>query len=373
MTNLPSKLNTIFEVTLLGTGGGYGESIIIHMGNDEWAIIDSCINPLSQEILPLNYLNDKKVKLENIKLIICTHWHDDHIRGISNILENCLNARFAMASSTDMSKFLLWVGLDSNKAKSDSSISSTNEITKCFEILTKRHLPLKRAMQDRLLYSLKAQDIDVKIWSLSPSEQVLDEYDGEISTLISEYGKPNKKVIINTPNDKSVALFIEANNKCVLLGSDLEVTLDKRKGWHCILESSTCINSKKVSVFKIPHHGSKTGYTKEIWENIIEPNAIAKLSPYNKGYKLPNEEMLFKFLEHTDKLYITSSINVSNKPKDRDSNLKMTILKFNKSLTEVKYRYGIISCMINLQENTSDWDVNFDGQAKKISRDNMNH
>ena len=33
------------EITLIGTGGGYGESCVVHYGENNWAVIDSCVDP----------------------------------------------------------------------------------------------------------------------------------------------------------------------------------------------------------------------------------------------------------------------------------------------------------------------------------------
>ena len=54
ITNPPKK-NEV-EVTVIGTGGGYGESIVIKASSDSWVIIDSCIDPESKEPLSIEYL-----------------------------------------------------------------------------------------------------------------------------------------------------------------------------------------------------------------------------------------------------------------------------------------------------------------------------
>jgi glyoxylase-like metal-dependent hydrolase (beta-lactamase superfamily II) len=106
----------VAEVTILGTGGGYGESIIIHIGNNKWVIVDSCIDPHTRKNLPLNYLSSIGVNYrENVILIVCTHWHDDHIRGISHILSECLNSTFCMSNQTDKEKFSLFIQMDKVK------------------------------------------------------------------------------------------------------------------------------------------------------------------------------------------------------------------------------------------------------------------
>lgn len=49
--------NGVAEVTLIGGPHGYGESVVIHLGNGEWIVVDSCVDPSTKECLPLLYLN----------------------------------------------------------------------------------------------------------------------------------------------------------------------------------------------------------------------------------------------------------------------------------------------------------------------------
>ncbi len=66
--------NSSAEITLLGTGGGYGESCLIHLGEGKWMIIDSCIDPTSGIVLPLQYLDSIGVSVDNnVIMVVCTH------------------------------------------------------------------------------------------------------------------------------------------------------------------------------------------------------------------------------------------------------------------------------------------------------------
>lgn len=48
--------NTQLEISLIGTGGGYGESVVIHLGYNNWIVVDSCIDPFTKRSIPLDYL-----------------------------------------------------------------------------------------------------------------------------------------------------------------------------------------------------------------------------------------------------------------------------------------------------------------------------
>ena len=34
----------LFRVSLIGTGGGYGESVVVQLGMNNWMVVDSCID-----------------------------------------------------------------------------------------------------------------------------------------------------------------------------------------------------------------------------------------------------------------------------------------------------------------------------------------
>ncbi len=359
-------LNNIIEVSLIGTGGGYGESIVLKLGDNNWIVIDSCIDPSSQKSLPLFYLKQMGVDVSrDVKLILCTHWHDDHILGISDLLNECTISELSFAPPTDRRKFLQFVGLDFHKVSSESSASSSIELNKCLEISRKRQTKIINAVQDRVLWSHKDEEVSCELISLSPSDFVLEEFNFEVATLMNEYGSSNRKIVSKSPNDKSVALLVKANDHRVILGSDLEISDDNRKGWLCILDNNQCIDLKS-SLFKIPHHGSKNAFHKRVWEEIIQENAIAKLTPWNRGGKLPKTEMLRKYKEYTDNLYMTSPLS-NDKPKKRDRSISKAINKFNTTLREVKFSLGIVRCRIDISTPEAKWDVELIDNALKVS------
>lgn len=350
------------EVTIIGTGGGYGECVLAHVGDNNWVIIDSCENPNTKTPLALEYLSNLKVDIESdVKLLICSHWHDDHIKGMSKILEKCKNADFVMAKPADMKKFLFFVNLDHEKITSPVRLSSTYEFNSCINIIRNRKVNFVNACQDRVLLSESFNGLKVEVVSLSPSDLVLNEYDFEISQLITEYGVQNRKVVINTPNDKSVVILIKINNSAVLLGSDLEVSSDDRKGWMCILNTSKTF-STKASLLKVPHHGSENGFLQKLWDEKLCKNLTLTLTPWKMGTSyLPKSEMLSVFKSYSDNLYITSQSCV-DKPKERGRIVDKCIRKMNETLREVKFIYGHIKCTLE-DSNNDVWDIELFGDA----------
>ena len=349
-----------FEITLLGTGGGYGESLVIHLGNNIWVIVDSCKSPSTREILPLAYLKQIGVNLDDVKLIVCTHWHDDHIHGLSEIVRQCQHGQYCFARVTDKEKFLFMLNLDYKKTKRQGSLSSTTEFIQSLNYLNGRNPVF--AHQDCLIF--RSPTGYSEIFSLSPSNQAIQNFDQEISQLISDYGSPAKRIVVDSPNAKSVVLLLKLENHIAILGGDLEVSNSNNTGWLAILDSSTAVKIGRASYFKIPHHGSENGYHKRIWSELLEVNPNSNIAPWKGQIFLPTEKMVKLYKSLTNKLSLTSPTVVSQKPKKRDRDMTKLIARFSNNLTEIKYSEGIVRNRIRRTE--TDWTIDTFGTARVL-------
>ncbi|MDX1760621.1 MAG: MBL fold metallo-hydrolase [Christiangramia sp.] len=341
------------EITLIGTGGGYGEAVVIKFNINEWAIIDSCVNPSTKEPLTTEYLSRLGVDLSQVKFVLCTHWHDDHIRGLSKVLEKCTSAQFCMPHVNDRQKFLEYVNLDCAKIKK-GSIASFQEFKKCLEVVRGREKQLKRLKADLVICQRELElncgsKFPIELYSLSPSESVIEHFDKELSQLFAAYKLNQKSIPERSANNKSAVIYFKYGTFTAVLGADLEVSPNSNEGWLDIKNNSEVRNGKSV-IYKIPHHGSSNGYDEEIYTDMFEYNAILKLSPWNRHTKLPQTEMLQKYKEHSDKLYITSSLAISSKPKTRDKNTNKLVKLFSRKLSEIKFDEGIVRTRHSLKK-----------------------
>ena len=76
------------EVSLFGPG--IGECCVIHLGDNEWLIIDSCLDPSTKNPTPLLYLQNLDVDPAHaVKLFVISHWHSAQIKGASNVAAIC--------------------------------------------------------------------------------------------------------------------------------------------------------------------------------------------------------------------------------------------------------------------------------------------
>jgi beta-lactamase superfamily II metal-dependent hydrolase len=362
--NLPAPDQ--LEITLIGSGGGYGESVLIHAGRGEWMVIDSCKAPGESDPLPLQYLRAIGVDPRTcVKKILCTHWDDDHIRGMADIVRDCESAQFIISKVTDNVKFLQLVALDYTKADKSGSMSATREFSKCLEIIRQRGTKpiIISAVQDRNLWTLSNSGITTEIFALSPSDETTRLFDIEVSNLITEYGVPQRRLVFNN-NDRSVVVYIKFGDQRALLGADLEVTDSNETGWLGIINLSQAYD-RKASYFKIPHHGSENGHHDEIWNTLLTNKPIGSLTPWNKNNKLPTAEMIVKYRELTGKLYITSNPNFTAKPKHRDPEIEKLLRTFAYSVREVKFIKGIIRSRIRASETL--WNTDLLDAALELS------
>lgn len=362
----------LFRVSLIGTGGGYGESVVVQLGMNNWMVVDSCIDPVTKESLPLEYLKSLGVHIETeVKLIVCSHWHNDHILGIDKLLEECKSATFAFAVASDKNKFLEFIGLDSRNDKLLSHTSSTDIMSKCLSIVNQRKIPVKTILQDRVLYSRSDEGVDIRVTALSPSDAVISDFGTEISELMRSYVPcSNRKIIVRSPNEKCVVLQVSVNEYTAILGGDLETSTDNKRGWLCILDNCNCISKNKASLYKIPHHGSENAYEKRVWDEMFDHDLlVGQLSPFINGKVcLPTKDMLDIFIKNVNHLYITS-FDILNKPKKRDNSLQKAIRAFNPTLKEIPFRKGIIENYIDLDIEKCTWKTNLHGKAFEIDNE----
>lgn len=365
MITISPKISEV-EITLIGTGGGYGESILIKIDIDTWIIVDSCINPSTKLPLALEYLSSINVPLAKIKMIVCTHWHNDHIKGLAKVLSECENAEFCFSSVHDLNKFLFLCELDHQKTNK-GSVSSTNEFADCLKIMNSRNSYVTRAQSNLLLYKTqnKTANIEFLLYSLSPSPKTIADFDSEISQLITDFGSRNTAIINKSPNDKSVALLLKFGEHRVILGADLEIGKNDNEGWQHIIKHSKVIDENKANLYKLPHHGSENGYMSEIFDVLVNNNCVLKSTPY-KTSGLPTADMIKTYLGHSEELYLTSDIStLSKKAKKRDMAIEKVIQRSVISLKEVKFVQGVVRSRIDYIDNLAIWKTEtFDGAFK---------
>ncbi len=299
------------EISLFGPG--YGEAAAVHLGNNQWVLIDSCIDKKTTEPAALLYLRKiHAVPEQSVKLIIATHWHDDHIKGLSQCLNQCLEAKFCCPMAFGKKDFLHMVQLyeTDNLMRAGSGVS---EIAEVFTIIQSRFSSVVKACDNKVLLRISKSNTgyhkECIVWSLAPSDKQIDYFLNSIAGLMPSLPQTKRRAPFITPNHASVVTFIDFGEQSMLLGGDQEETNDPDTGWSVIVASRNRPN-KKACIFKIPHHGSSSAHNKNVWSEMLVNEPFAILTPFNRRKKqLPSTDDVSRITSLTPNSFSTSKFS----------------------------------------------------------------
>lgn len=309
------------EVSIFGSH--IGECIVVHLSNDKWMIVDSCRHPSNKEPVALSYLNSLGVDVaRDVELIVISHWHDDHIQGVSTLVSACHSARVCFPSAMMKQEFLTLLSLYSDdNSLVDRYTSGTREMANTVKVLhgSGKSKSIVRIFADRIL--VDEQNCTVR--SLSPSDKSYHNAIACFASLLPDKTSERKTIPVPAQNDNSVVLWLSCLNQTVLLGSDLEETTDKETGWKAIINSPVRPDGK-ACLFKIPHHGSITGHSEDVWTHMVDEDAVCLITEHTRGkYSLPTDEDVERIKQNTSKLFCASSPR--QKLVKRDSTVERTL------------------------------------------------
>lgn len=305
-----------YEVSLFGPG--YGEGIVIHLGSGQWAMVDSCIAGRTKAPAGLAYLQRLGVRPEEaIRLVVATHWHDDHMAGISQVLAAATRAQFVCSDALRCKDLLTLVAVKRRLPASGLG-TGVDEIRNVFDCLRQRGASPDLAREGQLLL----RD-PVRLWALSPSSEICLKFREAIAEELGQARFTQRVPVPPGPNEASVVLCMETPSHHVLLGADLEVGTHG-SGWNCVLES-TVRPSTRAAVFKVPHHGAESADHPTVWQTMLSPDPVALLTPWRLGGReLPTADDVRRISQHASRAYITAR-GVPRSPSRRDGAVERTI------------------------------------------------
>lgn len=348
------------EVSLFGPG--YGESVVLHIGANNWIIVDSCIDPFSHFPIPLAYLRSINVDPGTaVKLVIATHWHDDHIRGLSTIYKNCESAEFVCSGAVQTDEFLTLAEIYG--IRPEIGIPGISEFSEILALVKERSasriISFKLASSDKLLWqkNLVAGEHTKHsaIHALSPSDASVLLSKCQIAKLIPGEEDHPTRIPALSPNHTSIVLLVQIEEDSILIGSDLEETGDLR-GWTAIVDSKTRPQGK-ASFFKIPHHGSATADHDKIWSLLLKPSPISALTPFAIGNVfLPTQSDVTRIYGKTIDAFSTGTPQRST-TKGRGSLVDKQIKEMGLKIRQVKYSTGQVRARGRYANGEIGWTV----------------
>ena len=286
------------EVTLFGPG--YGEAVAVHLGDGVWMLVDSCMDPNSQSPASLHYLERIGVDPARVRTIIASHWHDDHVRGISQIATRCSGAEFVLSAvfnEKEAAAFATAYG-------GGSSAGLARGAKELFSIVHAREM-VNFAQHKSIVLEENLNGRKVMATALSPLPAAFAQFVRRIGQYAARDDGAINSAPELRPNTEAVALHIDFGDDAVLLGADLEE--HSSYGWSAITIDPWSGRRLAATAYKVAHHGSYTGDCSEVWANLLKANPVACLTPFTLGnVRLPSGDDRARVRSKTQHSYISS-------------------------------------------------------------------
>ncbi len=326
--------------------------MVLHTGGGNWTIVDSCIDR-DGDPRPLGYLRSIGVDpSQAVELIVATHWHDDHIRGMSRLLKVCERAVFCCSAALCTREFLAVVGVWGRRHVTPDG-SGVREIHDVLTNLRTRGKQPTFALANRLIHSRNG----CRTWSLSPGDADYRKFLTSVVSLYPDAGETKTRIPSMSPNDVAVVVWIDADDTSILLGSDAEKAV-----WLEILQSRQ--TGGRASIFKIPHHGSADAHEERVWGQMLDNSPVSVLTPWRRGGRvLPTRHDVQRILKRTDNAFTTSRAELTGESgKRRDRTVDRTVRESKVTLRRQPLVTGMVQSRREIGTG-SEWKVEMFGPA----------
>ena len=277
-----------------------GECIVLHIGGGRWFVVDSCRDPETREPIALKYLSSIGVGLENVVGVVTTHWHDDHTKGISEVIAACANAEFFCSAALGEKEFFTLVATAKRRRFVGGEGSGIDEMHRLLTLLaeTKRKPEYRAANQ--ILYR---SDTPVRcvIEALSPSSASQTR---AFLSLAPKLNEPKGSIPNPGPNELSVAIHLAFGDAAVLLGADLETGTTAAVGWRATVANPRN-NLPRANIVKVAHHGSAGADHDPAWVKFVSDEPHVAVTPFASS-RLPRDTDLQRLRQRSQNVFHTS-------------------------------------------------------------------
>jgi hypothetical protein len=291
--------------------------------------------------------------------VLVTHWDDDHIRGISDVVAAASEATVAISAALQKREVLAFVIENTGAGGAGSGVSELRQILR---ISYDRRTPLLWAKANSMLHPLPPGG-NPQIVALSPSDDAVGR---SLETLIEdatglERTVPRQFSAPEGPNGASVAASVQKDGIVILLGADLERSNNPEAGWEAVLKYAA--PATPASAVKVPHHASEDADHDGIWQTLAEQQPVAIVTPWSRGTRfLPTEPDLGRLAALSDKVYLTAVPSLARVKEDAAVN-KLVRRLHGERITELR-GWGHVRARRRTGE--TEWRIHLDGDAVRV-------
>jgi hypothetical protein len=345
-------------------GRGYGETVVMHLGWGDWLLVDSCTAdaepPAPYAAL---YLDRIGVDFEDARWLLASHWHDDHVAGFAALVRLCRHADVFMSEALRSHEFLSLALADIEEPPGRIT-SGIREMRSTLDELRDSGRVVEQARADQRLFLDNAHGVVREIWALSPSNVASLRAKHAFVTDMLPTAAGRRRVAAPSANETSVALLVKVGRVVVLLGADLQNEAAHDRGWKAVLGSAGRPRDP-ASLYKIAHHGADNGDHPDVWDQMLDDDVVATLTPYGAGgHPRPDPDDVARICGRTADAYIAGPLDVKLPKAERPvEKLRRTALR---SAAVSERPLGHVRCRRTIEADA--WSVELEGAATKLCK-----
>ena len=326
----------------------------MHVGGERWVVVDSCVDTTDKanpRPVAEKYLTTMGVDMGGaVDLIVASHWHADHIRGLGRLVDRCPSALFSCAQAMVGDEFIVFAE-EMASASASTGGAKLADFREAIGHLRHRKTSIRWAQQNKLLKAWNPSGAlpgvpRCVVNALSPSDLEYTAFIAEIAAARPTPTRPKRGAAATSPNLVSLVLHVQFGDMSVLLGADMEVHHDPRRGWTAAIAAGHEAGLTPAHLLKVPHHGSVTGHHDELWTRLLAPRPLAVVTPFNKlpdERKLPTAADVARLNGLTSRLYQTAPA-IRTSLRGREAAVDRGLRDCNIVLRDATQPLGMVRC-----------------------------
>jgi len=351
-------------------GCGYGESIVLKWGNDRFGVVDCYSHRTGESDFPkisnptISLL--KKLNASQLEFLAVTHPHEDHVRGLVDLMKNFGDGRkikqyILFPSFDSASLYNLNLGIAKLRLRTsfeqlfdEPAGTSANEFNKFCRMLRN----LGHGIDDKIRRCNSIDDVELgdglKLKSLGPGEKFQNRYGRHLNESLENL---SSKGIKSIDHNMICPIFLFSFGKSgILLGADRE-----RGPWKdCLDNLKKFVKGLKVKFVKVSHHGSSNGYCEGLY-GCLTPKFIAGLTPFDRtSNPLPQRVGLLALMDYAKTVHVTNAAMAEKTKLPFKSNSEIHDSDVLPSLRETEL-------LVTTMRKHPDWSPFFDPPNKEES------